>query len=203
MVNPPCPYGRRCRNALYFSGTNGYYPFETISTVGSVRLRVRLQVTAEKQDFKTLPKFAEVFDSADLEKFAKTGHLPERLQVLSPLLTPEVRELLTKRFSVDPAFADKFINDLMSISDPASTVSTATTIVKERRGEETKSLCELTQGVSLAFIEQLTPEAKFYQPFLTPAYAQSFSTPQLPLRLISELPTSIKLWLELFAIRNS
>ncbi len=91
----------------------------------------------------------------------------------------------------------------LSISDPGSTVSTATTIVKERRGEETKSLRELTQGVSLAFIKQLTPEAKFYQPFLTPAYAQSFSTPQLPLRLISELPTSIKLWLELFAIRNS
>ena len=168
-----------------------------------MRLRVRLQVTAEKQDFKTLPKFAEVYNGADLEKFAKTGHLPERLQVLSPLLTPEVRELLTKRFSVDPAFADKFINDLMNISDPASTVSTATTIVKERQGEETKFLRELTQSVSLAFIKQLTPEAQIYQPFLTPAYAESFSTPQLPLRLISELPTSIKLWLELFAIRNS
>ena len=87
----------------------------------------------------------------------------------------------------------------LSISDPGSTVTTATTIVKERRGEETKSLRELTQGVSLAFIKQLTPEAKFYQPFLTPAYAQSFSTPQLPLSLISDLPTSIKLWLGLVA----
>ena len=87
----------------------------------------------------------------------------------------------------------------LSISDPTSTVSTATTIVKERRGEETKSLRQLTQGVSLAFIKQLTPEAKLYQPFLTPAYAQSFSTQQLPLRLISDLPKSIKLWLGLLA----
>lgn len=84
----------------------------------------------------------------------------------------------------------------LSVSDPTNAVSEATTIVKERRGEETKSLRQLTQGVSLAFIKQLTPEAKIYQPFLTPAYAQSFSTPQLPLRLVSELPTNIKRWLE-------
>ncbi|WP_310834202.1 alpha/beta hydrolase [Aetokthonos hydrillicola] len=83
----------------------------------------------------------------------------------------------------------------LSVGEPTSTVSTATTIVKERRGEETKSLRQLTQGVSLAFVEQLTPKAKIYQPFLTSAYAQSFSTPQLPLRLVSELPASIKFWL--------
>ncbi|NMG07762.1 alpha/beta hydrolase [Brasilonema sp. UFV-L1] len=83
----------------------------------------------------------------------------------------------------------------LSISDPIHPESAATTIVKERRGEETKSLRQLTKGVSLAFIKQLTPEAKIYQPFLTPAYAQSLSTPELPLRLTSELPASIKQWL--------
>ncbi|MFH7024872.1 MAG: alpha/beta hydrolase [Heteroscytonema crispum UTEX LB 1556] len=83
----------------------------------------------------------------------------------------------------------------LSISDPA-VGSAATTIVRERRGEETKSLRQLTCGVSLAFIKQLTPEAKIYQPFLTPGYAQSLSTPQLPLRLVSELPGTIKPWLE-------
>ncbi|NMF67324.1 dienelactone hydrolase [Brasilonema octagenarum UFV-E1] len=84
----------------------------------------------------------------------------------------------------------------LSISDPIYPQSAATTIVRERRGEETKSLRQLTKGVSLAFIKQLTPEAKIYKPFLTPAYAQSFSTPELPLRLASELPASIKRWLE-------
>lgn len=84
----------------------------------------------------------------------------------------------------------------LSINDPIYPESAATTIVKERRGEETKSLRQLTKGVSLAFIKQLTPEAKIYKPFLTPAYAQSFSTPELPLRLASELPASIKRWLE-------
>ncbi|MBW4631282.1 MAG: alpha/beta hydrolase [Iphinoe sp. HA4291-MV1] len=84
----------------------------------------------------------------------------------------------------------------LSISDPMYPASAATTLVKERRGEETKSLRQLTKGVSLAFIKQLTPEAKIYKPFLTPAYAQSLSTPQLPLRLTSELPASVKRWLE-------
>lgn len=84
----------------------------------------------------------------------------------------------------------------LSVSDPGYVGSAATTIVKERRGSETESLRQLTCGVSLAFIKQFTPEARIYQPFLTPAYAQSFSTPQLPLRLVRELPESIKPWLK-------
>ncbi|MBW4667661.1 MAG: alpha/beta hydrolase [Cyanomargarita calcarea GSE-NOS-MK-12-04C] len=84
----------------------------------------------------------------------------------------------------------------LSISDPAYLASAATTIVREKRGEETKTLRQLTQGVSLAFIKQLTPEANIYQPFLTSDYAQSFSTPQMPLRLVSQLPDNIKSWLK-------
>jgi predicted dienelactone hydrolase len=83
----------------------------------------------------------------------------------------------------------------LSISDPAYSLSTVTTIVKEKRGEETNSLRQLTRGVTLAFVKQSTPEAKTYQTFLTPAYAQSLSTDQLPLRLNSDLPRSIKTWL--------
>lgn len=87
----------------------------------------------------------------------------------------------------------------LSISDPANLASSATnsTVVKERRGEETKSLRHLVQGVSLAFIKQTTPEAKTYEPFLTPAYAQSLSTRELPLRLNTELPASISPWIDL------
>lgn len=81
----------------------------------------------------------------------------------------------------------------LSISDSVNVASTnnQSTFGKERQGEETKSLRQLVQGVSLAFIKQLTPEAKTYAPFLTSAYAQSFSTPQLPLRLNTQLPASI------------
>jgi len=86
----------------------------------------------------------------------------------------------------------------LSVGDPtAYEGSRASTLVRERRGEETKALRKLLQGVSLAFIKQQTAEAKTYQPFLTPAYAQSLSTPELPLRLNSDLPASVKPWLDL------
>nr|WP_154655981.1 alpha/beta hydrolase [Fortiea contorta] len=90
----------------------------------------------------------------------------------------------------------------LSIIDPAYAVSTATTIVKEKRGEETNSLRQLIRGVTLAFLKQQTPEANTYQQFLTPAYAQSLSTPQLPLRLNSDLPGSIKPWLSFVSMKK-
>jgi predicted dienelactone hydrolase len=85
----------------------------------------------------------------------------------------------------------------LSISDPTYQISAATTIVKERRGEQTQALRQLLQGVSLAFIKQQTPEANIYRQFLTPAYAQTFSTSQLPLSLVWELPANLKSWLDL------
>ncbi len=85
----------------------------------------------------------------------------------------------------------------LSISDDNIPINSATTIIKERQGIERLPLRELLQGVSVAFVKQLAPEAKQYQPYLTSAYAQSFSTPQIKLRLNSSLPASIQPWLKL------
>lgn len=60
-----------------------------------------------------LGPFQQSVALADLEKFAKTGRLPEGLEILSPVLTSQVRELLTKRLEVNPAVADRFIDNLM------------------------------------------------------------------------------------------
>jgi len=78
----------------------------------------------------------------------------------------------------------------LSINDPTS-LSQESTFVKERLGPEVAPLQQLLQGVSLGFVQQLTPQARAYQPFLTSDYAQALSTPELPLRLTTELPTSI------------
>lgn len=83
----------------------------------------------------------------------------------------------------------------LSITDPAYPVSEATTLVREKRGRETDALRELIRGVTLAFVKQDTPEAETYQQFLTPAYAQSLSTPEIALRLNSDLPRNMKSWL--------
>lgn len=74
------------------------------------------------------------------------------------------------------------------------------TLVKERIGPEVDPLRELVRGVSLAFVKQLTPEAKTYAPFLAPAYAQSLSTPTLSLRFSRELPASMATWFQVLAV---
>jgi predicted dienelactone hydrolase len=85
----------------------------------------------------------------------------------------------------------------LSIGDPKYQGSVINDMVPEKRGQETQSLREMLPGISLAFVKQLTPEAKTYQPFLTPGYVQSFSSAEIPLRLTSNLPASIRGWLRL------
>jgi len=78
----------------------------------------------------------------------------------------------------------------LSVSD-ITNVNQDATLVKERLGLEVIPFQQLLQGISLAFIQQLTPQAEIYEPFLSAAYAQSLSTPNLPLRLSTRLPESI------------
>ncbi len=87
----------------------------------------------------------------------------------------------------------------LSVTDPKNLnpALAQSTLVKERTGKDVEPLRHLILGASLAFIKQLTPEAKAYEKFLTPAYAQSISTPSLPLRLNKDLPPSITTWLNI------
>ncbi len=62
---------------------------------------------------------------------------------------------------------------------------------------ETENLRQMLRGVALSFVEQRSPEAKQYEPFLSAAYVQSFSTPALPLRFTKTLPESVRGWLAL------
>lgn len=78
----------------------------------------------------------------------------------------------------------------LSVGSPGSS-SELNGSIRERRGAEVQPLRQLTSGVSLAFIQQLTPQAKIYAPFLTSAYAQSLSTRELALRLNTQLPANI------------
>jgi predicted dienelactone hydrolase len=90
----------------------------------------------------------------------------------------------------------------LSVGDPTnfSQLITQSTLVKERHGADTDNLRQLLKGATLAFIEQLTPAAERYRPFLTPSYAQSLSTTALPLRLNTTLPAKLTPWLQVAAI---
>jgi predicted dienelactone hydrolase len=90
----------------------------------------------------------------------------------------------------------------LSVGDPVNLNQNLTQsfFVRERSAEATEPLRNLLKGVSLAFIKQMTPEAKEYAPFLNPTYAQSFSTAALKLRLNSELPPNFSNWLRMAAL---
>ncbi|AFZ21440.1 alpha/beta hydrolase [Allocoleopsis franciscana] len=92
----------------------------------------------------------------------------------------------------------------LSITDRANLneALAQSTLVKEHIGKEADPLRQLLKGVSLAFVKQLTPEAQRYQPFLSPAYAQSLSTPTITLRFSKELPTTMSTWFQVLAVGN-
>lgn len=90
----------------------------------------------------------------------------------------------------------------LSVGDPINLNQglTQSIFIRERSEQETEPVRHLLKGVALAYIKQLTPEASRYKPFLTPAYAQSFSTKTLKLRLNSQLPPNFSQRLKLAAL---
>ncbi|MDJ0731235.1 MAG: alpha/beta hydrolase [Crocosphaera sp.] len=85
----------------------------------------------------------------------------------------------------------------MSISDMNSmnSVMAQSTLVREVMGIKAEPVRQLVRGVSLAFIQQLTPEKFEYKMFLTPSYIESLSQEDLNFRLGTELPMSVKTWI--------
>lgn len=85
----------------------------------------------------------------------------------------------------------------MSVTDMSNMGSTVgqSTLVREVIGTEAKPIRQLVKGISLAFVEQLTPDAATYRSFLSPVYVQSFSNHLLSFRLARELPSSLDTWL--------
>ncbi|MBE9103099.1 alpha/beta hydrolase [Vacuolonema iberomarrocanum] len=90
----------------------------------------------------------------------------------------------------------------LSVGDPENLnpALNKSLFVRERQSDETESLRLLLQGVALAFTKQETPEARRYRQFLTPGYAQSFSTTDLKLRLNGTVPPNLSNWLQMASL---
>lgn len=85
-------------------------------------------LAAEKVNIRLGP-FQQSVEVGDLEKFAKTGKLPDKLQVFSSVLTPQARGLLTQRLQVDPKIADRFFDSLMKTSVGKQLISSLGTAI--------------------------------------------------------------------------
>jgi hypothetical protein len=90
----------------------------------------------------------------------------------------------------------------LSVGDPTNLnqALTESLFVRERPGEETEALRHLLKGVTLAFVQQMTPNAERYKPFLSADYVQSFSSPTLQFRFNTQLSEKLVSWLKTAAL---
>ena len=86
----------------------------------------------------------------------------------------------------------------LSVGDPGNLNPALSQVpfMPELRGEETANLRRYLQGTVLSFVQQQTDDAETYSAFLTPGYAQHLSTEILPIRLTTEVPSSMTSWLQ-------
>ncbi|MFB2836482.1 alpha/beta hydrolase [Floridanema evergladense] len=143
------------------------------------------------------PVVGQLFGETGLRKVRiPTVTLASTEDAFTPAITHQLepfQELGGKKYLITAVGATH-----LSVGNPEN-LAQQITLLKERTGEEVEPLRQLVRGVSLAFIKQFTPEAGTYQPFLSPIYAESLSTPKLALRLNTELPSSISQWLKFTA----
>lgn len=88
----------------------------------------------------------------------------------------------------------------LSVSDPKHINQDLATnpLVPEVIGNAAAPLHEILKGVTLSFVQQLTPEASSYAPFLTSTYIQSRSTSNLSFRFNTSLPLATATFIEIF-----
>ncbi|MEA5462908.1 alpha/beta hydrolase [Leptothoe sp. PORK10 BA2] len=89
----------------------------------------------------------------------------------------------------------------LSVGDPDNVNEALTQVpfMPELSGEQTTQLREYLKALALSVAMQQTEQAETYRVFLQPAYAQSFSTGPLPLRMTQTLPDSVLGWLRTVA----
>jgi predicted dienelactone hydrolase len=76
------------------------------------------------------------------------------------------------------------------------------TLVREVMDDRANSLRQMLKGVSLAFIQQSTPFANLYRPYLSPTYVESFTNDFIRPHLTRSLPSPISTALMLLSFNR-
>lgn len=116
---------------------------------------------------------------------------------ITPTITHQLKPF--KQLSGDKYMVMAMGGTHMSISDMNSMNSMMgqSTLVKEIMGMDAEPVRQVVKGVSLAFIKQLTPQKSQYEMFLTATYIESLSQENLNFRMGTELPKSVKTWINI------
>ena len=92
----------------------------------------------------------------------------------------------------------------MSVTDSGNfeSIVAQNRVGQELMGTEAEPVRQLVRGLSLAWINQFSDRAIIYRPFLSSAYVQSLSTPEVSLRLTRKFPATLNLWMEVVEKSN-
>ncbi|MEL6327048.1 MAG: alpha/beta hydrolase, partial [Cyanobacteria bacterium J06626_23] len=116
---------------------------------------------AEQVNLRVGPLSQTIYVS-DLETFAATGIVPQRLRLYESVLTPEVRAVLQNRLALDPAIGERMIEDVLGSPNgeifldalatviPGLTIDQIQTAVHEAAAE--------TSGLSVLGVLQAIPQ---------------------------------------------
>jgi predicted dienelactone hydrolase len=162
---------------------------------------VRVQDKRIQQAIALNPAIGKIFGKAGLSKVdTPTVVLSSSEDSLAPALSQQFQPFtqLSKQKYLLTAIGSTHL----SVSDPSnfSGALATSTLVKEKRGAAVEPLRKAVMGVTLAFAQQMTPEAKKYEPFLSPAYVQSLSSSEIALRFNQELPENVTKLFQLTAM---
>ncbi len=136
------------------------------------------------------PVAGQIFGKSGLKKLTTpTLMLTSTEDALTPTFDQQLQpfmQLPTPKYLVTAIGATH-----LSVSDRFNAKNDDKALIKERVGSDTENLRAVVRGISLAFVKQFMNDGDQYKPFLTAGYVQSRSTAELPLRLNSELPSSV------------
>jgi predicted dienelactone hydrolase len=162
---------------------------------------VRVQDKRIQQAIALNPAIGKIFGKAGLSKVdTPTVVLSSSEDSLAPALSQQFQPFM--QLSKQKYLLTAIGSTHLSVSDPNnfSGALATSTLVKEKRGAEVEPLRKAVLGVTLAFVQQMTPEAKKYEPFLSAAYVQSLSSSEIALRFNQELPDNITKLFQLTAM---
>ncbi|NEQ50246.1 MAG: alpha/beta hydrolase [Leptolyngbya sp. SIO3F4] len=98
----------------------------------------------------------------DLEEFAKTGQVPERLSLYQAILTPEIRSMLNNRLALDPLMADRMVADILASPNGELLLDSLARLAPELSVEQIRSAIRLaaqeTNGLNLLGVLRAVPQ---------------------------------------------
>ncbi|NEP15493.1 MAG: alpha/beta fold hydrolase [Leptolyngbya sp. SIO4C1] len=116
---------------------------------------------AERITLKVGPLSQSIY-LEDLAVFARTGTVPERLQLYRSVLTPEVQQALGNRLALDPAMSQRMIDDILASPNGELLLDTLATVAPDLTVEQLQAAIRIAanqaEGLSLISILQAVPQ---------------------------------------------